>query len=292
MGNSDVGFKLHPLVLINITDHYNRCKQGGGSCRVVGCLLGQSEGRNIALVNSFEVKYGVEVDEEFLNSRRDQFKQVFPALDVLGWYSTGHNLQPQDLLLQEKIMKGSQCEAAVYLLMDVQSGDQQQQLPIQLYETQVHLNTQGVAETHYRRIEFQIETYEAERIGVEQMSKVLPGGQTDSIDQLAQHLSGILSAINMLQERIGMLQQLLNGMQSNKVEIQHALIRQINILVHQFPLSRVQDFRQEQILEQGETLICANLSQMTQNAYILLDVVDKYVVAYDKTHRRGRGPNM
>eukprot|EP01025_Chloroclados_australasicus_P048314 TRINITY_DN5471_c0_g2_i1.p1 TRINITY_DN5471_c0_g2~~TRINITY_DN5471_c0_g2_i1.p1 ORF type:complete len:303 (-),score=31.29 TRINITY_DN5471_c0_g2_i1:640-1548(-) len=297
---SGVQFKLHPLVLVNITDHYTRvscCTEAGGSCRVIGCLLGQVEGRNIELVNSFEVKLVGEdkIDEDFLISRKDQFKQVFANLDILGWYSTGSQLQERDLQLQEKVVKGSQCEAPVYLLLDVATTQEgkSQDLPITLFETQVHVSD-GVAQTQFNKVEFTIETSEAERIGVEQMSKVLPGGQTDSIDQLAQHLSGLLSAVKMLKERVLILQQIVDKMdgEGRDSSVQHGLIRQINNLIHSFPLARIRDFKAQQYMEYGETMLLANLSQMTQSAHLLLDVVDKYNVAYDKTARRGRMSTM
>ena len=51
---------LHPLVIINMSDHFtrNRCNsaEGGTSTRVYGILIGVQNGRQIEIANSFEVK--------------------------------------------------------------------------------------------------------------------------------------------------------------------------------------------------------------------------------------------
>ena len=52
-------FKLHPLVLVNVSDHYTRFKAqlqaGEEPAMVMGCLLGTQSGREVEIFNSFEV---------------------------------------------------------------------------------------------------------------------------------------------------------------------------------------------------------------------------------------------
>ena len=49
---------LHPLVIINISDHFTRgrCQTSSPSPRVFGALIGAQSGRHIEIANSFEVK--------------------------------------------------------------------------------------------------------------------------------------------------------------------------------------------------------------------------------------------
>ena len=50
---------LHPLVLMNISDHYSRAKANNKNqdTLVIGVLLGTQEGRDIQLHNSYETKF-------------------------------------------------------------------------------------------------------------------------------------------------------------------------------------------------------------------------------------------
>jgi hypothetical protein len=72
---------LHPLVLLNVSDHHTRYKaqqQAGQPVRVLGCVLGTHNGRTIELCNSFEIKFdglkdGVpQVDSGFLVKKQEQ----------------------------------------------------------------------------------------------------------------------------------------------------------------------------------------------------------------------------
>lgn len=90
------------LVVVNVSDHYNRTRLelGDGDShpdrggRVVGCLLGTQKGRTVEVVNSFEMiatprAGGLDLDPSHQERRKQQYKEVFPELDVVGWYTSG-----------------------------------------------------------------------------------------------------------------------------------------------------------------------------------------------------------
>ena len=130
------------LVLINISDHSMRTRatNGGGDLpRVIGCLLGQHSGRAVEILNSFEL---VETpgaaacfDQDLFTSKREQYNEVFPTLDILGFYSTGPEVVPQDLQLQKKLAED--VEAPLLLSMDTAGtlAPGTTELPLQLYES-------------------------------------------------------------------------------------------------------------------------------------------------------------
>jgi COP9 signalosome complex subunit 6 len=73
---------LHPLVIMNISEHWTRVKaQLGKAVKVYGALLGRQKGRNIELCTSFELKMNKcsdkedadeDIDLEFLNTNIGQ----------------------------------------------------------------------------------------------------------------------------------------------------------------------------------------------------------------------------
>lgn len=109
---------LHPLVLINISDHLTRecCRATTGqhalydepqNVVVLGALLGAVDGRQLTMVQSFEMALlaplngrqetsgiatsGVAtlVDWEFFQQRLVQYHEVFPSVELVGWYISG-----------------------------------------------------------------------------------------------------------------------------------------------------------------------------------------------------------
>ena len=95
--SSGLTFKLHPLVIVNISDHYTRVKSqtqpthlssngGDGAAaaasppppppppRVFGCVIGVQRGRTVEIFNSFELLYDPvthSLDRSFLEKKQE-----------------------------------------------------------------------------------------------------------------------------------------------------------------------------------------------------------------------------
>lgn len=114
---------LHPLALINISDHLSRercCSFTGqhhvfGSPNevvVLGALLGIFDGRQLLIINSFAIalsKGSSEVfDKSFFESRLSQYQEVFPQLELIGWYAaTAESANPTPIIRQ--FLRDSSC---------------------------------------------------------------------------------------------------------------------------------------------------------------------------------------
>lgn len=131
-------YSLHPLVLIQVSDHITRIRaQIGAEQRVVGCVLGVQSSRVVEITNAFELKYTMQngqlvIDKEFLLMKQDQCpcrkfvalamttvcsfplpdaahrllladKKVFPKFEVVGWYSSGSGLAEGDLTIHKGV---------------------------------------------------------------------------------------------------------------------------------------------------------------------------------------------
>ncbi|URE00440.1 COP9 signalosome complex subunit [Musa troglodytarum] len=115
---SGLTFKLHPLVIVNISDHHTRVRaqiqhsasasaaplaEGVGG-RVFGCVIGVQRGRTVEIFNSFELLYDPlthSLDRSFLEKKQELYKKVFPNFYILGWYSTGSEAQESDLQIHK-----------------------------------------------------------------------------------------------------------------------------------------------------------------------------------------------
>ena len=104
-----VSVKLHPLVIMNISEHWTRTKvQEGTPQKVYGAIIGKQKGRNIEIMNSFELQiHLIEgktfIDMEYYKMKEEQFKQVFSDMDFLGWYSTGERPEDEDVEVHKQV---------------------------------------------------------------------------------------------------------------------------------------------------------------------------------------------
>lgn len=77
-----VSVALHPLVILNISDHWIRMRsQEGRPVQVIGALIGKQEGRNIEVMNSFEllshtVEEKIIIDKEYYYTKEEQCERA------------------------------------------------------------------------------------------------------------------------------------------------------------------------------------------------------------------------
>lgn len=145
--SADLTLLLHPLVVLNISDHYNRfaamrlfpqkvghpsadcpapseLKDLAGNIRVVGLLLGTQDGRFVDVCHSFELlakpgdAHATDVDTGFMHDRIEQYKQIFPNYHVVGWYSTASVVSEDDIRLHKEVFSVLN-ESPVMLVVNV-----------------------------------------------------------------------------------------------------------------------------------------------------------------------------
>lgn len=312
---SGLTFKLHPLVILNISDHYTRMKannRGEGS-RVVGCLLGVQAGRTVEIFNSFELKYapaatareeeeamvdagegatgpppgdGIVINRPFLQTKMEQYKKVFPLYDILGWYSTGSDLLPSDMLIHKELMEIN--ESPIYLLMDPAINHTNKDLPIQIFESELHV-IEGTPSLIFVGSSYTIETVEAERISVDHVAHIKPSDGSSAATQLAAHLTGMHSAIKMLHSRIRVLHGLLGGIQRGEYAYDHSTLRQVASLVRRLPTIESPKFQEDFLTEYNDTLLMTYMASITKGTSSINELVDKFNIAHEKMQGRRGG---
>ncbi|KAK9840416.1 hypothetical protein WJX74_009540 [Apatococcus lobatus] len=294
---SGLDFKLHPLVVINISDHLLRIKANGldraqGSERVLGCLLGQQNGRVVDISNSFEIRYsmgsnGIEIDEAFLVKKQEQYKQTFASLDIVGWYATGKMLTNAEMAIHRKMSEHN--ESPVFLQLDPVFNPAQKDLPISLYESELH-SMENVPSFVFVQANFSIETSEAERIGVNQVAKVLPSGKASGIEQLSAHMTSVHAALKMLQGRIQLVTAHLDRMARGTIPFDHALVRQISSTLQRFPAVETSQFQDDYLKDHNDALLTILLSSWINCTSAANEMVEKFNMAYDRSSRRKQMP--
>jgi hypothetical protein len=106
-----ISVSLHPLVIMNVSEHWTRIRaQENCAQQVIGALIGKQNGRNIEIMNSFELNFDriendIIIDRDYYNTKESQFKQVFPDLDFLGWYTSGDIPNESDLKIHKQIIE-------------------------------------------------------------------------------------------------------------------------------------------------------------------------------------------
>ena len=241
-------YKLHPLVLINVSDHHTRVAAqldpGESSVeRVMGCLLGFQTGtREVEICTSFEVATTRDAATDApglaASYRSDQiarYKQVFPRCDVVGWYATGAGVdQKRDMPIHRSLSHLN--ENPVFLLFDPRrtekkttpaSSDvsERDSLPVTLHEACWVSDGSNTSNTQtFREKSFVVETVEAERVSVDHVSRVSVE-ENGAAGALAQHVASFGSAVSMLETRLGGIVRYLKNVEAGSLTPDREIIR-------------------------------------------------------------------
>ncbi|XP_073526073.1 uncharacterized protein [Phyllobates terribilis] len=293
--SSGLTFKLHPLVILNISDHYTRVKTQTQHAedsplptppRVFGCVIGVQKGRTVEIFNSFELLYDQDtqsLDRPFLEKKQELYKKVFPQFYVLGWYSTGSDAHESDMQIHKALMDIN--ESPLYVLLNPAVNHAQKDLPVTIFESELHV-IEGVPQIIFVRSSYNIETVEAERISVDHVAHLKPADGGSAATQLAAHLSGIHSAIKMLNSRIKVLHQYLLAMQKGSVPTESSLLRQVSSLLRRLPAIESHKFQDEFLMEYNDTLLITYLASLTNCTSSINELVDKINTTYERHTRR------
>ncbi|EGC37344.1 hypothetical protein DICPUDRAFT_150096 [Dictyostelium purpureum] len=280
---SGLEVELHPLVLINISDHFTRQKveNNYSNTRVIGVILGLQNGRNVEICNSFElvnteVEKVLVLDTAYLKKKYEQFKKVFPNYDLLGWYSTGSEVSKDDILLHKQILEFN--ESPLYLMLDTVAS-KNKDLPVYIYESELHM-VGDEPTTIFVKTPFKIQTGEAERIGVNHIAKVTPSGSEGS--GLTTHLLSMHNAISMLNIRVKALSDYLQAVKEKRLPYEHGILRKVKSLCNQLPTIDTHDFKRSYLQEYNDVLLVTYLASITKTSASLNDTIDKYLVSHEK----------
>lgn len=297
-GDAALQISLHPLVVINMSDHFTRFRaqsQSGEAHvpRVFGAVLGEQSGRKVELGNSFEMKVtgggttALAIAIDYLKQRLEQYKKTFPKYEMLGWYSTASALEPSDLMLHTTLTEAIS-ESLLYCTLDPQglltAG---KELPITIYESEVAIINEKPT-PRFVKAAYKVDSIESERIAVDHVAHILPSGSSNLSSALAQHIGSQYTAISMLAEQIDVIRSYLGAVAQGKVPRDHAVLRLIKSIIGMLPALETPRFRQEMLRDHNNTMLISYISAITKGTAILNEVVDKFGIAFDK-HSRRRG---
>lgn len=293
-GGGALEIELHPLVIINISDHFTRAKVESNATpppRVIGALLGTQNGRNIEISNSFELVYhtlegNIVVDTDYLKSKQEQFKKVFPTNDFLGWYSTGNAVQQSDIAIHKQFLEVN--ESPIFLILDAAAayGSTTRDLPINIFESELHV-VQDQPTLLFVKVPYRIQTGEAERIGVDHVARVTPAGGAEG-SQLTAHLVGLHNAIKMLNVRVKNLHSFLGAINDGTIPPDHGILRQTASLCNLLPAIDTPAFQEDFLKEYNDVLLVTYLASITKGTSTINELVEKYNTTYER-HTRRRG---
>ncbi|KAL1602528.1 proteasome regulatory particle subunit [Paraconiothyrium brasiliense] len=225
-----------PLVLLSAADHYGRQAKGTRK-RVVGVLLGQNDGKNVRVSNSFAVPFEEDekdpsvwfLDHNYVESMNDMFKKVNAREKLIGWYHTGPKLRASDLEINELFKRYT--PNPLLVIIDVQPKEVG--VPTDAYFAVEEIKDDGTTTSktfvHTPSI---IEAEEAEEIGVEHLLRDI---RDVAVGTLSTRITSQLQSLQGLHLRLRDIGQYLQKVLDGDLPVNHAILGNLQDVFNLLP---------------------------------------------------------
>jgi len=268
---------VHPLVLLSTVDHYNRVARDTKK-RVVGVLLGESRKGQIDITNSYAVPFEEDeqdesiwfVDHNYHESMFSMFKKVNARENVVGWYSTGPKIRPDDLDINELFRKFT--PNPVYVIIDVQPKEEFE-IPTKAYVAVEEVKEDGTEAPSlaFQHIPSEIGALEAEEVGVEHLLRDVKDTSISTLaHQVHAKLLSLKSMISHLQEMLEYLYNVCSG----KLPLNHVILAQLQDIFNLAPNLNVEELANALTIKSNDMMLVIYLSSMIRSITALHNLIN------------------
>ncbi|EPB75192.1 Mov34/MPN/PAD-1 family protein [Ancylostoma ceylanicum] len=291
---------LHPLVIINISEHWTRVRaqsRDKAAQKVFGAVLGKVDEGHVEMVNSFELRMftldgHTRFNEEFLRQRLGQYKEVFPELDLVGWYCTGEDGIEQDEILLQSLFAVAIDSPLLVKLNPTINPQGKRNVPVKVfYSRETPLVSTGHELTE---VEWTLVSEQSERIGIDHITRLsqafhyrekmmwmyvcvfasadvqcltmasIQAGDDGAVSIEAKQMRAAGSAVSMLLDKIGIICEYLKGVQEGKYPANDEIIREANKICQRLPLLKPAEFDDGFKAQERDARAAMLLAKMTE----------------------------
>ncbi|KAJ1631849.1 maintenance of mitochondrial structure and function-domain-containing protein [Pavlovales sp. CCMP2436] len=270
---------VHPIVLLNAVDHYNRVARDTKR-RVVGILLGEISRGVYDVTSSFAVPFEEDekdpsiwfLDHNFLEQMHAMFKKVSAREKIIGWYSTGPRIRPGDIDIDKLVRRYTPTPA--YVIIDVKPVSMK--IPTTAYyAVEESKGDVGPPSWTFKHITSEIGALESEEVGVEHLLRDV---KDTTISTLSNEVTAKLSAIRGLQERLGEIGGYLKQVIEGKLPINHQIMYMLQDVFNLLPNAAVEELVKAMSVKTNDMSLAIYLASIIRSVVALHNLIDNKLV--------------
>ena len=264
MSTSIESIGIHPIVVLTISDFYNRMRVTSENkiSRVYGALMGQKIGTKVEIFSAFEFvnnsldEKKIDLDIKYIDTRRDSATQLFPKFDIVGFFSTNKTSQPNEN--DKQILNAMNYFGVinpVYLVLSTSDIEKQKELPVSTFWYDKSIEK-------FTEVRHIIEGWESERICLETVTK-----NTD----VENEENGLVKNIQTTQNALAVLKETLLLIKKNMEKFKNDpnFMKLVEDLIINYPSIEKSDYQTLMKNKQKEILLLNNICLSTlQSSYM------------------------
>uniref|UniRef100_A0A1I7ZWL6 26S proteasome non-ATPase regulatory subunit 7 n=1 Tax=Steinernema glaseri TaxID=37863 RepID=A0A1I7ZWL6_9BILA len=282
---------VHPLVLLNVVDHFNRISKTQNVRRVVGVLLGSlKQDKTLDIANSFAVPFDEDekdrdtwfLDMDYLENMYAMFRKVAAKEKIVGWYHTGPKLCKNDILINEQI--ATVAKNPVLVIIEAEPKDLG--LPTEAYIEVQEVHDDGTPPVKtFEHVPSEIGAEEAEEVGVEHLLRDI---KDQTAGTLSQRITDQLIGLRGLSKQLHDIYKYLGEVTQRKLPINHAVICYIQEALNLLPDVTAPQFVEALNVETNDRFMTVYMGSLVRTVIALHNLIDNKL-SLQKAEREDNG---
>lgn len=292
-----VDVTVHPLVLLSAADHYHRVARNTQR-RVVGVLLGTVSRGRVDATNSFAVPFEEDrknpavfyLDHNYLENMLAMFRKVNAKERVVGFYSTGPQIRPNDLrihALLNRFLPMGATTPPVFVIIDVRPD--RQSIPTTAYRVVEEVETSSTtgasslsdAQLHktFAHVPSFIGALEAEEVGVEHLLRDI---NDPTISTLASLIKAKVAGLDTLTDKLVEMKDYLEAVVQGKMKINQEIVANMQTILNLLPNLNVEELVKAMLVKTNDLHMVIYLSSLIRSVMALHDLVSNKIKFMDE----------
>jgi len=276
---------MHPLVLLSAADHYHRVARGTRK-RVVGVLLGSARRGKVEAANSFAVPFEEDsknpdvfyLDHNYLESMLAMFRKVNAKERIVGFYSTGPAIRPNDLRIHDivkRFLPKNTVTPPIFCIIDIRPG--RTSLPTTAYKVVEEVSTkdgQRQVKLTFAHVPSQMGAEEAEEVGVEHLLRDI---NDPTVSTLASLIKGKISGLATLTEKLFECKDYLEACVRGEQKVNPEIVANLQTIMNLLPNLNTEDLVRSFIVKTNDMQMAVYLSSLIRSVIALHDLVNNRI---------------
>jgi COP9 signalosome complex subunit 6 len=246
------------------------------------------DGLDVSIIDATDAIYDLDatshevvLNTEEIEKKKRLWTAVYTNYEMLGWYTLDTGAQPTASHMNIHRAICAFNEVPLFLVMNCSPDPEAKQLPLSIFEAEIHM-INDVPTQIFVDIDFKLETAQAERVAVDQITKVTP---TEGVSTLEVQNQSVNTSLRILERKVGIIIESLRCMKEGTVPVDQNILRKASRICQHLPAVDSSDFRSDFLNELVDCLLVTYLSSATKTSSSLSELTDTYSMVYGSSRR-------
>lgn len=218
------------------------------------------------------------LDHNFLEKMLSMFRKVNMKERVVGFYSTGPSIRPNDLRIHdivERYIPAGSMTSSIFCIIDIRPD--RQDLPITAYKVVEEVSTKAgkrQVQRTFAHVPSQMGAEESEEVGVEHLLRDI---NDPTISTVASLIKGKMAGLATLHEKLLECKDYLESVVNDQIKVNPEIVANLQTILNLLPNLNTPDLVRSMVVKTNDMHMAIYLASLIRSVIALHDLVNNKI---------------